>query len=191
MIIELIMFSQIERFIKTIYDADSLSCKPRKSGQIEMRFIEVPFGATWVEATMRTYGFDTARRFFIDTVQLFPLQRPIKWESVATFSSPSSKNFAFRVEGGQTMELAIAQCWFSGIGSHETTIVDFEIAFRGINISKEEVVLDGSEAPVRIDAEALLSTEKLVPSAVLNKIRVPYHLFHLFTPTRISFLHSS
>ncbi|XP_069152321.1 tripeptidyl-peptidase 2 isoform X2 [Solanum lycopersicum] len=86
-------------------------------GQIEMRFIEVPFGATWVEATMRTYGFDTARRFFIDTVQ---------------------------------------------------------IAFRGINISKEEVVLDGSEAPVRIDAEALLSTEKLVPSAVLNKIRVPY-----------------
>lgn len=72
------------------------------------------------------------------------------------------------------MELAIAQCWFSGIGSHETTIVDFEIAFRGIKISKEEVVLDGSEAPVRIDAEALLSTEKLVPSAVLNKIRVPY-----------------
>lgn len=40
------------------------------SGQIEMRFIEVPFGATWVEATMRTYGFDTARRFFIDTVQV-------------------------------------------------------------------------------------------------------------------------
>ncbi|WMV20533.1 hypothetical protein MTR67_013918 [Solanum verrucosum] len=152
----------------------ALAANHGKSGQIERRFIEVPFGATWVEATMRTYGFDTARRFFIDTVQLSPLQRPIKWESVATFSSPSSKNFAFRVEGGQTMELAIAQFWSSGIGSHETTIVDFEIAFRGINISKEEVVLDGSEAPVRIDAEALLSTEKLVPSAVLNKIRVPY-----------------
>ncbi|CAN4087751.1 unnamed protein product [Withania somnifera] len=143
-------------------------------GQIERRFIEVPFGATWVEATMRTYGFDTARRFFIDTVQLSPLQRPIKWESVATFSSPSSKSFTFRVEGGQTMELAVAQFWSSGIGSHETTVVDFEISFRGINISKEEIVLDGSEAPVRIDAEALLSTQKLVPSAVLNKIRVPY-----------------
>ncbi|XP_009617650.1 tripeptidyl-peptidase 2 [Nicotiana tomentosiformis] len=143
-------------------------------GQIERRFIEVPFGATWVEATMRTYGFDTARRFFIDTVQLSPLQRPIKWESVATFSSPSSKSFAFRVEGGRTMELAVAQFWSSGIGSHETTIVDFEIAFRGINISKEEVILDGSEAPVRIDAEALLATERLVPSAVLDKIRVPY-----------------
>lgn len=44
--------------------------------------------------------------------------------------------------------------------------------FRGIHISKEEVVLDGSEAPVRIDAEALLSTEKLVPSAVLNKVKL-------------------
>lgn len=39
-------------------------------GHIERRFIDVPFGATWVKATMRTSGFDTARRFFIDTVQV-------------------------------------------------------------------------------------------------------------------------
>lgn len=39
-------------------------------GRIERRFIEVPLGASWVEATMRTSGFDTARRFFIDTVQV-------------------------------------------------------------------------------------------------------------------------
>ncbi|GFZ15349.1 tripeptidyl peptidase ii [Actinidia rufa] len=103
-----------------------------------------------------------------------PLQRPMKWESVVTFSSPCAKSFAFSVEGGRTMELAIAQFWSSGIGSHETTVVDFEIAFHGININKEEVVLDGSEAPVRIDAETLLSSEKLAPAAFLNKIRVPY-----------------
>uniref|UniRef100_A0A5B6YUZ2 Tripeptidyl-peptidase 2 n=1 Tax=Davidia involucrata TaxID=16924 RepID=A0A5B6YUZ2_DAVIN len=143
-------------------------------GHIERKYIEVPIGASWVEATMRTSGFDTARRFFVDTVQISPLQRPMKWESVITFSSPSAKSFAFPVEGGRTMELAIAQFWSSGIGSHETTIVDFEIGFHGININKDEVVLDGSEAPVRIDAEALLSSEKLVPAAILNKIRVPY-----------------
>lgn len=40
------------------------------AGLIERRFIEVPHGATWVEATMRTSGFDTARRFFIDAVQV-------------------------------------------------------------------------------------------------------------------------
>ncbi|KAA8533720.1 hypothetical protein F0562_031237 [Nyssa sinensis] len=143
-------------------------------GHIERKYVEVPIGATWVEATMRTSGFDTARRFFVDTVQISPLLRPMKWESVITFSSPSAKSFTFPVEGGRTMELAIAQFWSSGIGSHGTTIVDFEIGFHGININKEEVVLDGSEAPVRIDAEALLSSEKLVPAAILNKIRVPY-----------------
>ncbi|XP_050154207.1 tripeptidyl-peptidase 2-like [Malus sylvestris] len=143
-------------------------------GHIERRFIEVPFGATWVEATMKTSGFDTARRFFVDSVQLCPLQRPLKWESVVTFSSPAAKSFSFPVVGGQTMELAIAQFWSSGIGSHETTIVDFEIVFHGININKDEVVLDGSEGPIRIEAEALLASETLAPVAILNKIRIPY-----------------
>ncbi|WKA07238.1 hypothetical protein VitviT2T_025087 [Vitis vinifera] len=143
-------------------------------GHIERKYIEVPLGASWVEATMRTSGFDTCRRFFVDTLQISPLQRPIKWERVATFSSPTAKNFTFAVEGGRTMELAIAQFWSSGIGSHGATNVDFEIVFHGININKEEVVLDGSEAPIRIDAKALLSSEKLAPAAVLNKVRIPY-----------------
>jgi len=33
----------------------------------------------------------------------------------------------FAVKGGLTMELAIAQFWSSGIGSHEATTVDFEV----------------------------------------------------------------
>ncbi|KAK9291310.1 hypothetical protein L1049_019255 [Liquidambar formosana] len=152
----------------------SFSGMPFLPGQIQRKYIEVPLGASWVEATMRTSQFDTARRFFVDTVQICPLRRPMKWESVVTFSSPAAKSFTFPVEGGQTMELAIAQFWSSGIGSNETTVVDFEIVFHGININKEEVVLDGSEAPVRIDAEAPLSSEKLAPAAILNKIRVPY-----------------
>ncbi|XP_042510355.1 tripeptidyl-peptidase 2 [Macadamia integrifolia] len=143
-------------------------------GHIERRFIEVPLGATWVEATMRTSGFDTGRRFFIDAVQICPLRRPIKWESVVMFSSPAARSFSFPVQGGQTMELAIAQFWSSGIGSHETTIVDFEVGFHGISINKESVIFYGSEAPIRIDAKALLSSEKLAPAAILDKIRLPY-----------------
>ncbi|PRQ60108.1 putative tripeptidyl-peptidase II [Rosa chinensis] len=154
-----------------LYSFSKLSFLP---GHIERRFIEVPLGATWVEATMQTSGFDTTRRFFVDSVQLCPLQRPRKWESVVTFSSPAAKSFSFPVVGGQTMELAIAQFWSSGIGSNETTCVDFEIVFHGINVNKEELVLDGSEAPVRIEAEALLASEKLAPAATLSKIRIPY-----------------
>ncbi|KAF7813180.1 tripeptidyl-peptidase 2-like isoform X1 [Senna tora] len=143
-------------------------------GHIERRYIEVPYGASWVEATMKTSGFDTARRFFVDTVQICPLQRPLKWESVVTFSSPAAKSFAFKVVGGQTLELVISQFWSSGIGSHETTSVDFEVVFHGIKVNQEEILLDGSEAPVRIEAETLLASEKLAPLAILNKIRVPY-----------------
>lgn len=45
--------------------------------------------------------------------------------------------------------------------------------FHGIDINKDEVILDGSEAPVRIDVEALLASEKLAPAAILNKARAP------------------
>lgn len=39
-------------------------------GKIERKYIEVPVGATWAEATLRASGFDTARRFFVDAVQV-------------------------------------------------------------------------------------------------------------------------
>ncbi|XP_072983794.1 tripeptidyl-peptidase 2 isoform X2 [Typha latifolia] len=154
-----------------VFSFSSLSFQP---GHIERRFIDVPLGATWVEATMRTAGFDTARKFFIDTLQISPLKRPIKWEAVATFPSPSFKSFTFPVKGGLTMELAIAQFWSSGIGSHETCVVDFEVVFHGISTNLEAVLLDGSESPSRIVATSLLASEKLVPVATLNKVKVPY-----------------
>ncbi|XP_031502252.1 tripeptidyl-peptidase 2 isoform X2 [Nymphaea colorata] len=143
-------------------------------GYIERKFIKVPKGATWVEATMRTSGFDTARRFFINVVQICPLKRPIKWENVVTFSSSSLKRFNFPIQGGQTMELAIAQFWSSGVGSNDVTFVDFEMEFHGIEADQEAVMLDGSEAPLRIEAKAPLSSEQLRPIAVLKKIRTPY-----------------
>ncbi|GAB4858273.1 tripeptidyl-peptidase II Tpp2 [Ancistrocladus abbreviatus] len=147
------------------------------AGHIERRYIEVPRGTTWVEATMRVSGFETSRMFYVDALQLSPLKRPMKWESVVTFSFASVKTFAFQVEGGQTMELAIAQFWSSGRGSQETTTVDFEVEFHGISVNNEEIIFDGSDAPVRIDVGSLLSSEKLVPSAVLRKVRVPQRPF--------------
>ncbi|KAJ0970189.1 hypothetical protein J5N97_023066 [Dioscorea zingiberensis] len=143
-------------------------------GHIERLFIDVPLGATWAEATMKTLGFDTPRRFSIDTLQICPLKRPTWWNSAALFSSPSLKSFSFSVKGGLTMELAIAQFWSSGIGSHEATTVDFEVVFHGINVNQETVVLDGSEAPKRLAVKSLLASEKLVPNANLNKVKIPY-----------------
>lgn len=47
---------------------------------------------------------------------------------------------------------------------------NFQIVFHGIKVSQEEIVLDGSDAPVRVDAEALLASEKLAPVANLIKV---------------------
>ncbi|XP_039137990.1 tripeptidyl-peptidase 2 isoform X1 [Dioscorea cayenensis subsp. rotundata] len=143
-------------------------------GHIERIFVEVPVGATWAEATMKASGFDTSRRFSIDTLQICPLKRPIRWKGAALFSSPSLKSFSFPVKGGLTMELAISQFWSSGVGSHEATVVDFEVVFHGINIEQGAVVLDGSEAPKRLLVKSLLASEKLVPMANLNKVKIPY-----------------
>lgn len=54
---------------------------------------------------------------------------------------------------------------------HIDYILKIQIAFHGIDVSENEVLLDGSDAPVRIDAEALLSSEVLTPAAVLNKVK--------------------
>ena len=65
--------------------------------------------------------------FNVLLLQICPLKRPIRWKGAALFSSPSLKSFSFPVKGGLTMELAISQFWSSGIGSHEATVVDFEV----------------------------------------------------------------
>lgn len=56
--------------------------------------------------------------------------------------------------------------------------------FHGIDVNRGEVLLDGSEAPTRIDAEALLASEKLVPAALLNKV-----IGHLVQMMGVIYLH--
>jgi len=119
------------------------------SGHIERRYVEVPHGASWAHVTMKSSGFDTPRKFYVDAIQvkfaawklclimgsfftcflfqMCPLQRPLKWEKAVTFASSGAKSFAFRVISGQTLEIVIAQFWSSGIGSHETASVNFEV----------------------------------------------------------------
>jgi len=45
----------------------------------------------------------------------------------------------------------------------------FQVVFHGIKVN-QDVILDGSDAPVRIDTETLLVSEELAPVAILNKV---------------------
>jgi len=54
-------------------------------------------------------------------------------------------------------------------------LLNVQMEFHGISINNEEILLDGSEAPVRICVGGLLSSEKLVPSAILKKVKVVFY----------------
>lgn len=143
-------------------------------GHIERKFIVVPSGATWAEVTMRTSGFDTPRRFYLNAVQMLEQKRPVVSDSVFALPGPSSKNFNFRVEGGVTMELTVAQFWSSGSGSHLPADATVEIQFHGLLPCKDEVLLNGSDVATRIDVTSFLGLESLSPRATLDTIRCPY-----------------
>ncbi|KAL3696139.1 hypothetical protein R1sor_010215 [Riccia sorocarpa] len=143
-------------------------------GFTDRRFILVPEGATWAEVTIRCHGFDTPRRFIVSAVQLLPKKRPSVWDTYATFSSPSSKDFAFAVEGGVTMELTLALFWSSGNGSHVPALAEIEVEFHGLLSDERELSVNGGEIVTRVDIKAPLAAEKLAPSATLTSVRVPY-----------------
>lgn len=60
--------------------------------------------------------------------------------------------------------------------------IKFQVVLHGIKVNEEEVILDGSDAPVRIDAETLLVFEELAPVALLNKVflKLPLPILMLF-----------
>ncbi|MCO5584273.1 hypothetical protein L7F22_038197 [Adiantum nelumboides] len=143
-------------------------------GHIERRFIKVPVGATWSEATMRVSGFDTPRRFYLNAVQLVQQKRPVVSESTFVLAGPSTKDFSFRVQGGITMELTVAQFWSSGSGSHLPANATVEIQFHGLLPCKDEVLLNGSDIATRIDVTSFVGLESISPRATLHTIRCPY-----------------
>ncbi|CAM6096265.1 unnamed protein product [Calypogeia fissa] len=150
---------------------DDLSFTP---GHIERRFVVVPEGATWAELSVRVSGFDTPRQFSITAVQLSSKKRPSTWATYAVFSSPSSKNFSFPIEGGLTMELTLALFWSSGSGSDVPASAQLQIEFHGIQATEKDVFINGNETVTRVDVKAPLTTERFSPSATLSKVRVPY-----------------
>ncbi|MCO5584159.1 hypothetical protein L7F22_038082 [Adiantum nelumboides] len=143
-------------------------------GHIERRFIKVPVGATWAEATMRVSGFDTPRRFYLNAVQLVQQKRPVVSESTFVLAGPSTKDFSFRVQGGITMELTVAQFWSSGSGSQLPANATVEIQFHGLLPCKDEVLLNGSDIATRIDVTSFVGLESISPRATLHTIRCPY-----------------
>jgi tripeptidyl-peptidase-2 len=140
-------------------------------GQVERRFLAVPFGATWADLTLRRLDDDTSRRLILHTVQLV--------EGEAYSSHSFRRWIGFRedaevvrtipVVGERTLELAVAQDWRS-LGESE---FELEVEFHGIVPADERIALDGAGIAVPLDVTAPLRSESLSPSGSLKTLRRP------------------
>lgn len=141
-------------------------------GAIHRHFIAVPAGATWAEVTvtMDSYtGLGGDRRMlYMHALQLVPhmpfslTEHKPRWFA----SDGSTKVHKFKVWGGRTLELTLAQFW-SSLGSG---LAGLSVTFHGLTTSTNDLVLDGAQSIARVDVTApeAIGSAAVSPSASLT-----------------------
>ena len=141
-------------------------------GVIHRHFIAVPEGATWAEITVDMDGYSglggDRRMLYMHAMQLVPhvpfslTEHKPRW-----FAEEGSKKVhKFKVWGGRTLELTLAQFWSSlGAGT-----AGLSVTFHGVSTSTSDLVLDGAQSLARLDviASPSLGGAALSPSASLT-----------------------
>ena len=143
-----------------------------KPGKIDRNFIAVPTGATWADLKIRGGQMEASRFVFIHAVHTLPRVSFRGSETkLAMRIQPNSETVrSFKVEGGRTMELCLAQFWSSlGDGRFE-----FELEFHGLIPTDTDIQWNGSRLSSRVDVTATLQNETVEPSASLKTLRQPY-----------------
>ncbi|KAL9932747.1 hypothetical protein V8E36_008446 [Tilletia maclaganii] len=140
------------------------------SGKVDRRYISVPDGATWAELRFVTKNHEipsAKARLWLTCVQLEPHRRlgDVEHSAVMGLSEGEPEERKFRVRGGLTMELVLAQFWNQRM-SYE---VDVAIEFHGIQTSqvlagREETTIVGGEGIARIDCVSNLRRENFKPT---------------------------
>ncbi|MDF1702946.1 MAG: S8 family serine peptidase, partial [Planctomycetota bacterium] len=115
---------------------------PLEAGAIERKFFAVPQGATWADLRLRSVDADAKRLIVLQTQQLLPGRGTGEdvYEKYISMDPGEVSVHGFKVAGGRTLEIALAQYWSSlGKGTFEA-----EVVFHGIEPSSEVVRLDGA-----------------------------------------------
>ena len=151
----------------TFARSGSLAMTP---GSIHRHFIAVPEGATWAEATitMGDYsGLGGGRRMlYMHAHQLVPhvpfslTEHKPRWFA----EEGSTRTEKFKVWGGRTLELTLAQFW-SSLGSSSAGL---SVTFHGVVPSTSDLVLDGAQSLTRLDVTAALCNASVSPSVSLS-----------------------
>lgn len=138
-------------------------------GEIVRCFYAVPTGATWADLTLRRLDSETGQTLIVQTVQLlqgesFDARESRGWIG---FEDGDETLRSIAVEGGRTLEVAIARNW-SGL---EDVEFEYEIRFRGLRPSSSTISMMGGAGVVPIDVTAPFRREHLEPRGSLTHHR--------------------
>ncbi|XP_065841097.1 tripeptidyl-peptidase 2-like [Oscarella lobularis] len=138
-----------------------------KPGEVDRLFIKVPKGATWAEITLTSTNSNAgSARFFLHAIQLRKQRDYRSHEYVKRFllSNGTPTTHHFKLEGGLTLEVVVAQ-WWSSLGVSELKRC---VTLHGIKPEPSEIHLHWSDCTKRVDVFSLLGQEDVQPSCSLN-----------------------
>ncbi|XP_062522156.1 tripeptidyl-peptidase 2-like isoform X3 [Corticium candelabrum] len=143
--------------------SDKLQFKP---GQVHRMFLEIPHGATWAEVSLVAKVSTGSATFFVHAIQLQNDcdYRSHEFDKRAVLSDGSHWLQQFKVLGGVTLELSVAQYWAS-LGDSEVTRT---ITVHGIMSNPSEITFHSSKAYTRVDVTASFRQEEIQPSGSLK-----------------------
>ncbi|KAI9146026.1 subtilase family-domain-containing protein [Paraphysoderma sedebokerense] len=180
-------------------------------GQIERKFVRVPEGATFADLTVKSSsapGQTTPARFFVHMLQLVPQMRYPRHEREYLYTLGNEQGLAvgemktydtkrFKVRGGVTMEVCLAQFW-SSPSMHSVSV---ELTFHGLQVTgnsnstplltgvADYVYLSGGDAVTRLDLVSTVRREDDVTlsgslDTLRKQIRPNESIIHPLSPIR-------
>ncbi|ODQ50372.1 subtilisin-like protein [Saitoella complicata NRRL Y-17804] len=140
-------------------------------GYIERKFVAVPSGATSCKLRITARDNHTPIKFIVHCLQMIEQIRhsdtEAHWMFTLTQNEPIEKRF--KVVGGRTMEVCLAQFWNVGVDVE----VDVDVEFYGMGLTNADskVVLIGGEGVRKLEAVSGVRQEIFKPTAKLEKVR--------------------
>ena len=138
-------------------------------GPVVRHFMTVPAGATWADIRLRGGKHTTSKVFVMQAVQILP-QRSFKeryLEEYVRLDEGEETVYSMAVEGGRTLEVALAQYW----SSLDKGQCQLSVTFRGIVPEPKELVIEPGHRLRGVDVSTPLARTWVSPSASVTFLR--------------------
>lgn len=139
------------------------------NGDLIRHFFHAPVGATWMDVIIERLDTDTNRTLVCHMTQLredeaFTAHNSRSWLG---FDDDDIETSSMRVDGGRTVELALAQNW-SSLGGAE---FDVTVRFRGVAPEPTQIMIDGAHYVTPFNITSPLRDTNVSPKGSFTGLR--------------------